>query len=177
MQLCLVNYFPLLPREQPGCLAMLLPSLPFPLVLWPTLSPVHTGAELASPSHPWAFPRGVKASHLGRPLTERVWATTAKGNSTQPCSPLSLLHQQPHAGGASCCGSCRVHHRQPWEQRLSQSPLEEGILPSVPSHRALPPKIWDAAQLLAQLSRGFEDYCSGSRLLNPTSEPLILWGI
>lgn len=78
MQLCLENDFPLLPRKQPGCLAMLLPSLPFPLVLWPALSPVHTGAELASPLHPWALPRGAKASHMGRLLTERMWATTPK---------------------------------------------------------------------------------------------------
>lgn len=44
-------------------------------------------------------------------------------------------------------------------------------------HRTFVKKSWDASELLAQLRRGFEDCSSASRLLNPTSDPLILWGI
>lgn len=136
MQHCLETASSLLPVEQPGCLAILLSPLTFPLVPQLPLFPVCAGAEPnfhllpAWPTFPRVPEHWVWEGGMG--------VTPLRMEPAQPYSLLSSQLQQPRVGGASCYVSCGVQHEQPWEQRLSKSLLEGDILSSGLSHRKKP---------------------------------------
>lgn len=88
MQHCLEKALSLLPVEQPGCLAILLPPLTFLLVLQPSLFPVHAGAEPnfhllpAQATFPRVLEHWMWEQGLGMPPLSM--------DPAQPCSLLSI---------------------------------------------------------------------------------------
>lgn len=85
------------PGEQPSHLAMLLPHLLFPLVLWPCLSPAHAAAEPGSFLPTWAPFPGVP-EHW-------VWAGSSLGGWCRWLSPRWTPH-----GHAPCWASYPNNH-------------------------------------------------------------------
>lgn len=85
MQHCLEKALPLLPVEQPDCLAVLLPPLTFSLVLQPSLFPVHPGAGPNFHLLPAqaAFPR-VPEHGCGKGVWERLCSAWTLPSHT-PC--------------------------------------------------------------------------------------------